>query len=89
MIPSASSSGSGVGDGPLRAVLRAGLQALIASPLFGLQGDFYHPALLPFPSSPRQGGFWTAGFWCAYYMVTLCLTPDPISPWLFFAVIYG
>ena len=73
----------------MSSVLRAGIRALVGSPLFVLQGDFYCLALLSIPSSPRREDFWTAGFWCALHMVSLCLTPDPVSPWLFFAVIYG
>jgi hypothetical protein len=40
-------------------------------------------------SSRREDKFWVAGFWSAVHLVTLLLTPDPISPWLLYAAVYG
>jgi hypothetical protein len=71
-------------------VLRAGVRHLVNnSPIFNLRGDFYHPAFLPVPSSYRENHFWRAGFWSAFHLITLLLTPDPISPWLLYAAVYG
>jgi hypothetical protein len=79
-----------IGNGPTRAIFRAGIQALVQnSSLFGLQGDFYHLTLLQISASPRQSTLWAAGFWCALHMIALGLIPDPITPWLFYAVVFG
>src|ERR1700751_646484 len=79
----------GVGLGPLRCVIRAGVKQVTQYPIFGLRGDFYHPHFLSVTSTYRQNLFWVAGFWSAFHLVTLKLMPDPITPWLFYAAIYG
>jgi hypothetical protein len=80
----------GIGDGPVCSVLRAGVRKLTEnSPIFNLRGDFYHPSFLSVTSSYRENSFWVAGFWSAVHLVTLLLTPDPISPWVLYAAAYG
>jgi len=44
---------------------------------------------LPVASSVRENTFWVAGFWSAFHLVALKLAPDPISPWLLYAAVYG
>jgi hypothetical protein len=79
----------GVGDGPLCAVLRAGVFSLTQLPIFGLRGEFYHPHFIPMVSILRKQQFWMAGFWSAMHLILLGLAPDPISPWLLYAAVYG
>jgi hypothetical protein len=79
----------GIGIGPTRAVLREGVKRLTESPIFGLRGDFYHLDFQRVTSSERQNLHWVAGFWSAFHLIALKLTPDPITPWLFYAVVYG
>jgi hypothetical protein len=79
-----------MGDGPTRSILRAGVRKLVeGSPIFGLRGDVYHPLFFPVATTIREDMFWIAGFWSAMHLVTLLLTPDPISPWLLYAAVYG
>jgi hypothetical protein len=81
---------SAIGDGPARAVLRAGVLSLVQkSRLFGLRGDYYHPLLMPVSSSSRKGKFWVAGFWTAVHILNLGVTPFPITPWWFYAIAGG
>jgi hypothetical protein len=80
----------GIGRGPLASVLRAGVQIITKkSPVFNLGGDYYQPSFLSVLSNHRVTRFWIAGFWSAVHLITLLLTPDPISPWLFYAAVYG
>jgi hypothetical protein len=80
----------GFGDGPNRAVFRAGVHAIVEnSPQWGRRGSYYHPILFPLSSSPRKRDFWVAGTWCALHMIHLRLVPDPITPWWLYAAIYG
>jgi hypothetical protein len=58
-------------------------------PIFGLRGDFYHLDFQRVTSSERQDMHWVVGFWSAFHWISLKLTPDPITPWLLFAVVYG
>lgn len=83
-------SGPALGDGPTRSVLRAGVRKVTEnSPIFGLRGEFYHPLFFPVASSYRENAFWVAGFWSAIHVIALRLTPDPITPWLLYAAVYG
>jgi len=43
----------------------------------------------PEASSIRENKFWIAGFWSAFHVIVLKLAPDPISPWLLYAAVYG
>ena len=79
----------GTGKGPLAAVLRAGVQKLVDdSPIFTRRGDFYHLAFLPV-NFGRHTLSWIAGFWSAIHLIALGISPDPISPWLLYAAVYG
>jgi len=78
----------GTGRGPLAAVLRAGVRKLVESAVFNLRGDFYHLDFHPV-NFGRDTAAWIAGFWSAVHLITLKLTPDPISPWLLYAAVYG
>jgi hypothetical protein len=81
---------AGYGDGPNRAVFRAGVRILVEnSPQWGCRGNYYHPILFPLSTSPRQRDFWVAGTWCALHWIHLGLAPDPISPWWLCAIIHG
>jgi len=87
---SASNHNISTGNGPIRAVLRAGVHKIIERfPIFGLRGDFYHPIFFPVMSSCRTNAFWIAGVWSAIHMMMLHLAPDPISPWLLYAAACG
>lgn len=79
------------GTGPLTSVLRAGVRLLVEMPYFKLGGSFYQLSILPIAvtSLPRQTMFWVAGFWSAIHLIMLSFTPDPISPWLLYAAVYG
>jgi hypothetical protein len=73
-------------------VLRAGIRKLVGGyNIFGRlgDGDFYHPEFYTVHSNHRQLLFWVAGFWSGIHLVLLNQTPDPISPWLLLAAIYG
>jgi hypothetical protein len=70
--------------------LRAGVAVLTDTfPIFGLRGDYYHPLFVPMVSARRDQYFWIAGFWCALHLIKLRLAPDPITPWLLYAAVYG
>ena len=77
------------GNGPLRAVLRAGVKRITQSHIFGLRGNFYHPSFMPVTSTSREKLFWIAGFWSAFHLISLKLAPDPITPWILYAAVYG
>jgi hypothetical protein len=79
----------GFGLGPTRSVIRAGVQYLVQQPIFGNRGDYYHLTAPLFSLASRDELCWAAGFWSALHMVFFGLTPDPISPWIFYAIIYG
>jgi hypothetical protein len=70
-------------------VLRAGVEQLTkGSAIFSRRGNLYHIAFLPI-NFHREASFWVAGFWSAIHLIALQLTPDPISPWLLYAALYG
>jgi hypothetical protein len=73
----------------MRAVLREGVTILTESPIFGLRGNFYHLNYQDATTSERKNEHWGAGFWSAIHLISLKLTPDPITPWLFYAAVYG
>ena len=79
----------GIGNGPVRSVLRAGVKKLTKLPIFGLRGNFYHPSFMPITSPQRETLFYVAGFWSAFHLISLKLTPDPITPWIFYAAALG
>jgi hypothetical protein len=78
-----------MGLGPQRAVFRKGVQIILEMPIWGRRGDHFHPVLFPLNSSPRKKHFWVAGTWSALHMLHLGLAPDPITPWWFYAAVYG
>jgi hypothetical protein len=78
------------GNGPKRAVLRAGVRALVQdTPRFGHQGDFFQPIFYSILPTPREKEFWVTGTWCALHLLHLGLMPDPITPWLIYAAVGG
>jgi hypothetical protein len=77
-----------VGNGPCRAVLRAGVRLILQAGLFAQHGEFYNPLFYPLDFSTREADYWVAGYWSALHILILGVLPDPITPWLFYASVY-
>lgn len=82
----------GVGDGPIRAVLRAAVETLTAdTSRWGRRGAFSAPLLYGsnFSGADRSASFWAAGVLTAAHIIQTRRGPFPITPWLLRVAICG
>lgn len=76
----------GIGDGPLRAVMRAVVEAIGRNNTVWRVGTRYNKIHFNgLPSLDRQRTLWAHGILAAIHIQTLLLGPDPISPWILYA----
>lgn len=82
----------GIGDGPQLATIRASINTVKTSKLWGELNGFYRPLLYTVPAHPpreRVAQLWAYGALMAIHLVVASLGPDPVSPWILYACIFG